>query len=59
MLTLGELKQAEDTDRARIYDRILSMTVPIRFEGESLRRKEHQEKLAFVKDLLAGRELAS
>ena len=43
-LTLGELKQTEDIDCARIYDRILSMTVPIRFDGESLRRKEQQEK---------------
>lgn len=57
-LTLSELKKPEDTDRARIYDRVLSMTVPIRFEGESLRRKNQQEKLSFVRGLLEGKESA-
>ena len=55
-LTLTELKEPEDTDRARIYDRVLSVTAPVRFEGESLRRKGQQEKLAMVKNLLKGKE---
>ena len=57
-LTLSELKKPEDADRARIYDCVLSMTVPIRFEGESLRRKDQQEKLSFVRGLLEGKESA-
>ena len=57
-LTLTELKKPDDTDRARIFDRVLSMTVPIRFEGESLRRKEQQEKMTFVKSILEGKESA-
>ena len=57
-LTLTELKKPEDTDWARIYDRVLSMTVPIRFEGESLRQKARQEKMSFVRGLLEGKESA-
>lgn len=53
-----ELKKPEDTDRARIFDRVLSMTVPIRFEGESLRRKDRQEKLNFVRSMIEGKECA-
>lgn len=57
-LTLNELKKPEETDRARIYDRVLSLTVPIRFEGESLRRKDRQEKLSFVRSMIEGKESA-
>lgn len=36
-LTLDELKHPNDTDRARIYDRVLAMTTPVKFSGDSLR----------------------
>ena len=40
-LTLGELKHPQDADHARIYDRVLSMTTPVLFSGENLRRKQN------------------
>ena len=35
-LTLDGLHNPEDTAHSRIYDRLLSMCVPVRFTGENL-----------------------
>ena len=53
-LTLEELKETDDTNRFRIYDRLRAMMVPVRFEGESLRRRDREKKLRFMKKLLSG-----
>ena len=51
-LTLNELQHPHDTAHARIYDRLLAMCAPIRFNGESLRKQTAQEKLARLKSLM-------
>ena len=43
-LTLDELKKPQDVDHQRIYDRVLAMTVPIRFTGDSLRIGQRSTK---------------
>lgn len=48
-LTLSELQHPKDTDRARIYDRLLTMTTPVRFSGESLRHGSKREKQEILK----------
>lgn len=44
-LTLDQLKQESNVDLKRIYDRILSVCVPIQFRGESFRQAQNLEKL--------------
>ena len=51
-LTLSELQNPRDTAHARIYDRLLSMCAPIRFNGEDLRKQTAQEKLERLKSLM-------
>ena len=40
-LTLDELKDSKELAYRRIYDRVLSMCVPVSFQGESHRKQEH------------------
>lgn len=54
-LTLEEMKHPKNTDLERIYDRLLSVTVPIRFAGENLRKRQHEEQQTFMK-ILRGEE---
>ena len=42
---LTKNKNPQDTARARIYDRLLEMCVPVQFKGESFRKRTAQEKL--------------
>ena len=49
-LTLDDLHNPEDTAHSRIYDRLLSMCVPVRFTGDNFRQEsraaengEHEE----------------
>ena len=53
-LTLQELKQPQDTDRARVYDRVLSMTTPVLFSGPSLRHGQQQENQLLLKSIFEG-----
>lgn len=55
-LTLDELKKPQDIDHQRIYDRVLAMTVPIRFTGDSLRSGQRSTKREIVKDIFEGGE---
>ena len=55
-LTLDELKKPQDVDHQRIYDRVLAMTVPIRFTGESLRSGQRNMKREIVKGIFEGGE---
>lgn len=48
-LSLGTMKNADDLDDRRVFDRVLEVCVPVRFDGESFRRRsaaEHLEKAA-------------
>lgn len=56
-LTLDELKKAQDVDHQRIYDRVLAMTVPIRFAGDSLRSGQRESKREIVKSIFDGVEV--
>ena len=47
-LTLDELKKPQDVDHQRIYDRVLAMTVPIRFTGDNLRSGQRSTKREIV-----------
>ena len=55
-LTMDELKKPRDVDHQRIYDRVLAMTVPIRFTGESLRNGQRDMKREIVKGIFEGGE---
>jgi len=55
-LTLTQLRDPEDTAHKRIYDRVLEMCVPIRFDGESLRRRTAEEKMKSIRELLDAPE---
>ena len=43
-LTLDELKDSKELAYRRIYDRVLSMCVPVSFHGESHRKQEHMNR---------------
>ena len=51
-LSLTELKNPVDTAHRRIYDRVLELCVPIRFEGESMRKEIAQNKLRLAEQIL-------
>ena len=51
-LTLRELEDASSTDRFRIYDRVLSVTTPVRFAGENLRARRRRETMASMRAIL-------
>ncbi len=44
----------EDTAHARIYDRLLSMCVPVRFTGDNFRQEAAQRKMESMKKLIVG-----
>lgn len=52
-LGLSELKNPTDVKYKRIYDRILEMCVPFKFEGGSKRTEKAKEKLNVLKDILS------
>ena len=48
-LTLDDLRNPEDTAHSRIYDRLLSMCVPVRFTGDNFRQEAAQRKMESMK----------
>ena len=56
-LTPKELKHPQDTDRARVYDRVLSMTTPVLFSGPSLRHGQREENLQLLKSIFGKGEI--
>lgn len=52
-LTLNELKDADELMYKRIYDRVLSVCVPVSFLGESHRKQEHEARTkAVMKEIM-------
>ena len=51
-LTLDDLRNPEDTAHSRIYDRLLSMCVPVRFTGDNFRQETAQRKMESMKKLI-------
>ena len=63
-LTLDDLHNPEDTAHSRIYDRLLSMCVPVRFTGDNFRQEtaqaengEHEETDYRLKGVLPMKEV--
>ena len=42
----------EDTAHSRIYDRLLSMCVPVRFTGDNFRQETAKRKMESMKKLI-------
>ena len=53
-LTLDDLHNPEDTAHSRIYDRLLSMCVPVRFTGDNFRQEAAQRKMESMKALMGS-----
>lgn len=53
-IALRAMQQAEDVQEKRIYDRILEVCVPIRFEGESFRKAGASENLQKAAAILSA-----
>lgn len=53
-LTLNELRNPPDLARARIYDRVLERCVPIRVNGQNVRKRMAAENMDAARKLLGG-----
>ena len=53
-LTLDDLHNPEDTTHSRIYDRLLSMCIPVRFTGGNFRQETAQRKMESMKALMGS-----
>ena len=53
-VTTAKGTNALSTDRCRIYDRVLSVTTPVRFAGENLRARRRKETMASMRCILDG-----
>ena len=51
-LTLNELKHPEDLARARIYDRVMERCIPIRVNGQNVRKRMAAENMEAARQLL-------
>ena len=54
-LTRTELDSPMDPRYKRVYDRVLEMSVPVEFSGESLRPEKAKQKRDEMKNLLYGK----
>lgn len=50
-LTITEIKNPIDTTHKRIYDRVLEMCVPVKFDGENFRQQKATEKMEAIKTI--------
>ena len=53
-IPLSVMKQAADLDDRRIFDRILEVCVPIRFDGENFRRGNASANIKKAAEMLNG-----
>lgn len=53
-LSLDEIKNPKNTEYARIYDRVIEMCMPIKFDDGSRRKKEASRKMEIARELLGG-----
>lgn len=51
-LDLTEMQQCKDIRYQRIYERILEVCYPVKFEGKSLRKNEAKDRFAEMRELL-------
>ncbi len=52
-LSLNELKHPDDMTQQRIFDRVLELCIPVRFDGESLRQGKAKERMQLYQELTA------
>lgn len=52
-LQLAELQKPKDISCARIYDRLLEMCAPVRFDGQSVRAKKAADNMDAIKRIFA------
>ena len=50
-LTITEIKNPVDTAHKRIYDRVLEMCVPVKFDGENFRQQKAADKMEAIKTI--------
>lgn len=50
-LSLTEIKNPVDTAHKRIYDRVLEMCVPVKFDGENFRQQKAADKMEAIKTI--------
>lgn len=50
-LSLTEIKNPIDTAHKRIYDRVLEMCVPVKFDGENFRQQKAADKMEAIKTI--------
>lgn len=50
-LSITEIKNPVDTAHKRIYDRVLEMCVPIKFDGENFRQQKATDKMEAIKTI--------
>ena len=50
-LTITEIKNPVSTAHKRIYDRVLEMCVPVKFDGENFRQQKAAEKMKAIKTI--------
>lgn len=50
-LSITEIKNPVDTAHKRIYDRVLEMCVPVKFDGENFRQQKATEKMEAIKTI--------
>jgi DNA replication protein DnaC len=53
-LSLPEIQRPKDLAYARIYDRLLQMCAPVRFDGQSIRIKKAADNMSMVKEIFGG-----
>ena len=51
-LTLSMLKNPENLELARIYDRVMAVCVPVQLTGESHRAKQAEERVKWMREIL-------
>lgn len=52
-LSMDEMRNPTTMAYQRIYDRVLEMCVPVKFTGESIRKKKTAEKLQLAKEIFS------
>ena len=53
-LTLQQLREPQDLDHARIYDRVLERCVPVWVRGKNIRQVNAADNMEMAKELLCG-----
>ena len=53
-ITLSDMKNPENVELSRIYDRVMAICAPVKLDGESHRAQQAKENLAWMRSILNG-----